>query len=205
MTKRQLEKILKLPAGYLDSPFITKSDLARMKRGLKPARKRAKKKRNPVGDAAALSEAFHGRPVETVSEYEETELRRRELADLGRLIELGVWTDEDVYAVLRFKGNVRCAASGDGRSIYFVGGDQALNLADLGIEDRMVKDHVRIGDVASIVYHTSKVFHDFEPSDYEHQFGEDSGNLPVLNYDTLNRRLFLVGGSYEVRPEGIVD
>ena len=175
-----------------------------------------RKRRNPEDAealAAAVSESFHGRPAQSVRDVEETVARRAVLADLGRMIELGVWTDEDRFIKLTFPRGVRCACSPEkddqgkpfSRSLYFVGGDQSLDLAELGIEGAMVKDHVRIGDCQTIAYHTSKVFHNFEPNDYEHQFGEESNNLPTLNYDTLNQRVFLVGGSYEVRPEGIVD
>jgi hypothetical protein len=180
----------------------------------KPAPK--KKKRNPdtaEADAAAVSESFHGRPAKSVKDYEEIEARRTTLADLGRLIELVVLDDDDNEITLGPFKAVRCACSPEkdakgkpvGRSIYFVSGDQALNLEALGIDGRRVKDQIRIGDAVAITYFTSKAFHDFEPSDYEHQFGEETGDLPTLNYDTLSRRLFLTGGSYEVRPEGIVD
>jgi hypothetical protein len=172
-----------------------------------PACRRARRRgRNPEADDEAavieLTEQFHGRPVERVTEIEETVKSRATLADLGKLLQLVVWLDEDTPVDLDFSGNVRVGCTGDGRQIYFVGGDQRLNLAALGFETR---DHVRIGEVGWITYHTSKDFHAFEPTDYVHEFGEEGGEMPTLNYDALNDRLYLTGGSYEVRREGIVN
>jgi hypothetical protein len=80
-----------------------------------------------------------------------------------------------------------------------------VDLAVFGLDKHLPKDHVTLGPVAKIAYFTSKAFHDFTPSVYEHQFGEDSGVLPLLHYDVRNKRLYMTGGSYQVRPEGIVD
>ena len=124
------------------------------------------------------------------------------LAQLGRLISLTVWLDEDRAIELQFKG-VQLGASPDGGQLYLVGGDQALDLQALGLDEWLPKDHIVVGDVQSVVYHTSKAFHNFEPVDYEHEFGEEGGELPVLNYDVLSRKCYFTGGSYQVKPEGI--
>lgn len=174
-----------------------------------------RRKNSEVDDAAALSEAFHGRPANKVRDVEELRQERTALADLGRLVGMRVWPDEDWCIDLgrvdkdapqsdAFRG-VRLGASPDGGQLYFVGGDQALDLARLGLDRYLPKDHIVIGVVESIGYHTSKAFHNFEPTWYTHQFGEEGGEQPILNYDTLNRKLYLTGGSYQVRPEGIVD
>jgi len=155
--------------------------------------------------ATALTEEFHGRPVRSTREVAERYETPTQLADLGRLVMLLVWLDEDHPAELRFGGNVRVACTGDGGSLYFVGGDQRLDLAKLGRDGYLPKDSVRIGEVETIVYFTSKEFHDFDPVEYQHEFGEEGGELPVLAYDSRNKKLYLVGGSYTVRREGIVN
>jgi hypothetical protein len=180
-------------------------------------RKRAAGRRNPdeTAAAAALSEQFHGRPARTVREIEELHEERETLADLGRLIGMRVWPDEDWCIDLgrveesapesdSFRG-VRLAASPDGGQLYFVGGDQALDLKKLGLDRYLPKDHIAIGPVETIGYFTSKAFHSFEPTWYTHEFGEEGGEQPILNYDVLNRKFYLTGGSYQVRPEGIVN
>jgi hypothetical protein len=181
------------------------------------ARRTGRGKRNPDAETAAaqMSETFHGRPPKEILEIEQTELSRNVFSDLGRLIELTVYNDNDEeFTIGPFRGvRLVCTpAEKDpetghpiARTIYFQAGDQALDLASLGIEGAAVKDTVRIGDAAQVVYHTSKDFHDFAPTDYSHDFGEETGVLPTLTYDTLNQRLALVGGEYLVKREGITN
>ncbi|HBY64730.1 MAG TPA: hypothetical protein DEH78_33330 [Solibacterales bacterium] len=167
-----------------------------------------RRRRNTEASAAALSEAFHGRPVRQVRDVAEVFFEPDQLADLGRLVELGVLVGEDDVLTLTPRGNVRVAATPSAGQIYFVGGDQALSLEDLkkfGANPRLEKDHLQLGPCQTIAYHTSKAFHRFEPSDYEHEFGEEGGDLPTLCYDVRSRKLYLVGGSYVVKPEGIVN
>ena len=152
-----------------------------------------------------MSEAFHGRPVRKVKEVSEVYHEPAELADLGRLVELQLIDERDYVTPLEFKGNVRCTCTPDGGQIYIVGGDQALDLKRLGHDKYLPKDHITLGPVAKITYFTSKAFHNFEPSDYEHMFGEEGGELPLLHYDVHSQKLYLTGGSYQVRPEGIVN
>lgn len=174
---------------------------------LKKARPAARRgKRNPDAqlEAAQLSEQFHGRPAKQARDYEQDQAVRRVLADLGRLLEITAETPDGQQLKLRFRG-VRLASSPDGGQLYFLGNDQEVPLEMLGLADGMPKDQVVIGEALSIVYHTQKGFHDFEPTDYEHEFGEESGVRPTLCYDVLNRRPYLVGGNYQVRPEGITD
>jgi len=85
-----------------------------------------------------------------------------------------------------------------GTQLYFVGGDQELDLAELKL-DKYIKDSMVIGDVTHIVYRTAKDFDKFEDIDYIHEFSEDSnGPLPELIYDTMNCQLSLSGGCYRI-------
>lgn len=168
---------------------------------------RARARRNP-DSAAALTEEFHGRPVDKITDVIEEEVYRAKLADLGQLIQLVV-TDDNEEITLDFTGDIRVAAAPNGGQLYFLGGDQRLDLDELGLSEYLPKDTVFIGDVCSITYYTSKDFHNFEPIDYVHEFGEDDEaegrepELPVLLYDVLNQTLKLAGGSYIVKREGI--
>lgn len=166
-----------------------------------PARR---KNRDTAATAAALSEQFHGRPVRKVREIVETFEEPSELADLGRLVELQLLEGKHVRP-LQFRAGVRVGATPDGGQLYFVGGDQEIDLEELGLKRWLPKDHVTLGHVVKIAYFTSKVFHDFEPSTYEHEFGEERGIMPQLHYDVRNKKLYLTGGSYQVRPEGITN
>jgi hypothetical protein len=90
----------------------------------------------------------------------------------------------------------------DGTQLYLVGGDQSLDISTLGIEgDAATKELVTIGDVCKVYYETEKDFDKFETIQYHHELGEETGELPVLAYDRLNKRLLFVGGAYRIeRP-----
>lgn len=95
--------------------------------------------------------------------------------------------------------------SEDGRSMYLVGGDQRLNLEDLGLGGDFEKDSMVIGDLLNIVYQARKKFDKFQEIHYTHKVGEESGDLPILRYDRLNERLYIDGGKYTVEDVGIVN
>lgn len=158
------------------------------------------KRSNPSTDeqaAAVLSELFHGRPARSVREVASVEKEPDALADLGRLLELDVTAPAGARR-LQFRGDVRLAADPATGQLLIVGGDQRLDLAALGVEEP--RRYVLLGKLTRIVYRTSKAFHNFEPADYEHEFRRP---LPSLAYDTVNRQISILGGGYEVRPEGI--
>ncbi len=173
-----------------------------------PKRAPRRGRRNPdeTSQAAELYEKFHGREATRSRTVIETTEERTTLASLGRLIELQVYLPSGKLVGLDFHGTtVTLASSPDGGQLYFLKGDQQLDLSSLGLARYLPKDHVAVGSVWKIVYHTSKAFHNFEPTDYVHEFGEENGILPVLGYDTQSRKLYLTGGSYQVKPEGIVN
>jgi len=152
--------------------------------------------------AAKLSEKFHGRPATKVRTVESLEYTPDVLADLGGLVELHVATPRG-GRLLPFNKGVRLACTPDGLQLYIVGGDQELDLEALGLPDRA---NVEIGELARVVYDTRKGFHNFERTHYVHDMGEArGGRRPTLGYDALNHQLFIVGGTYIVRPEGIVN
>lgn len=171
-------------------------------RARKPIRR--KNNQDTAAAAAALSESFHGRPVRKVREITEKIEEPVNLADLGRLVELQILDGRHVLE-LEFGPGVRVGCTPDGGQIYFVGGDQEIALEKLGLARWLPKDHVTLGPVAKIAYYTSKVFHDFELIIYKHEFGDERGVMPLLHYDVRNKLLYLTGGSYQVRPEGITN
>lgn len=172
-----------------------------------PAKKKTapRRRRNPPS-ATEMFRTFHGREPRRITEVETEELYPVDVADCGRLLQLDVLDDDgERVTPLESKGNVRVWTTPEGGQLYFHGGDQALDLARLGLDHVLPKDHVEIGPVHTIHYRTTKDFHDFEPMHYFHEFGEEGGELPVLNYDTRNKRLYLTGGTYQVKREGIVN
>lgn len=63
---------------------------------------------------------------------------------------------------------------------------------------------VEIGPLVGVIYRTAKGNSD-GPDDWIHEFGEEGGALPILSYDPDSKDLLIIGGDYDVRPEGIVD
>lgn len=178
----------------------------RPKRKLLATAKRPPRRRNPeLAKAAQLNAKFHQRPARKVVTSTRLERYRGVTADLGALVDLVVEIKRGDRRQIAPRNNVRVTSSPDGKQLFFEGGDQALDLAALGLA-RWQRDHMLIGEVVSIAYRTAKGMDGFDTSrPYEHKFGEDAGVRPVLLYDALNQRLGLAGGSYRVEGRGIVN
>lgn len=166
---------------------------------------RKKKKRNPAdesGGAKKLYERFHQKKATKAVVYPRSNKGPADVAELGTVVELHVTTPSKGKFVLKPKG-VKLTSTANGKSLYFVGGDQAsIPVAAMGGD--AARDHVRLGRLDRVVYLTKKGFHDFEPVEYSHHMGEDGGWKPDLCFDTRNRLMYVVDGSYEVKRAGII-
>jgi hypothetical protein len=162
------------------------------------------RKRRNQDDGTDMYETFHGKKPGRIVEYDELINFPQHFAELGRLVELRINLDSHnrKFPFTSF-GNCKVVCTPDGENIYFVGGDQKIDLGNLDIGGD--KDMVELGPCVYICYHTTKDFHDFTPIDYFHEFGEEDGIQPMLAYDRLNQKLFLMGGNYQVKREGIVN
>jgi hypothetical protein len=169
-----------------------------------------RKRANPseADEAAEVYEEFHGKPSEFVTTLQEKIVYPGDLAELGTLISLAVappGTDlrgKVECQLLKFRGKgVTVAGTGNRKEILFAGGDQSVDAdqfsADAG------KGQIVLGTCVEITYKTTKAFHDFQPIEYFHEFGEETGVRPLLAYDTRSERLYLIGGAYFIKPEGI--
>lgn len=165
---------------------------------------KGKRRRNQGEDGTAMYEKFHGKAPGRIVEYEELVQFPHHFAELGKLVELRIDLDSAnrKFPFTSF-GDCKVVCTPDGENLYLVGGDQRIDLENLEIGGD--KDMVELGPCVYICYHTTKDFHDFAPIDYYHEFGEENGIRPVLCYDRLNRKLFLIGGDYRVKREGIVN
>jgi hypothetical protein len=193
-----------------------------MKRAARAMKSRpAHTHRNPEAEAAAMSEVFHGRPAQEVTEYSELLEEHAWLAEFGRLEALYIALDGNPFflgsrldratgqpqkawlktqcAKIRFDG-CALASNEKGTQLFFVGGDQSLDVREFGQDP--TKESVILGPVAFIEYSTAK-YHlgkeDEIAGPYIHPFSEETkGALPVCCYDTVNQLQSLVGGSYHV-------
>jgi hypothetical protein len=174
--------------------------------------RRASSKRNPESDAAALYEEFHGKPSEQLTEYVYEEHEHDSLAQLGELISVTVLTTTGYEAKIDapsidgpVNDVVQLCSSEDRRQLYFVGGNQTIDVDALGFSDADIKDLMVIGVLTQVEYCTKKKFHKFKPVDYYHELGEETGVQPILLYDPISQLMKVAGGAYEVRMEGIVN
>jgi hypothetical protein len=123
-----------------------------------------------------LSKEWHGREVRGQTEIEEIENYEDDLVHLGELEELGIWAaDGSMYTITFKKDRPILTCDSDGQNLEVVGGDQDLDLKDLGV-DVGGKRLIPLGYIYSIVYETDK--HHLEgsngyPESYEHYFAED--------------------------------
>lgn len=163
---------------------------------------RRRRRNSELGGAERMYETFHQKRPGEILEYDQQLQYRQDFAQLGRLMELRFDLDSANrdFPLLRF-GDCQVVCTPDGQNIYFVGGDQAIDLESLNIASS--KDQIELGPCTYIKYHTVKGFHDFTPTDYYHRFGEEDRIYPTLMYDRLNKSLYLTSGNYRVEREGI--
>lgn len=161
--------------------------------------------------AAALYENFHGVPSTETLEIPTKVFHQADLAALGDLAELQV---QPAYGKQRNKVikldfstcKVKLAANPAANTLYFVGGDQSLPLAELGLDKpAYTKDNMLIGTVHELTYSTRKKFDNLQQIDYYHGLGEVSKECPVLMYNPITKQLAMVGGAYEIKDVGIVN
>jgi hypothetical protein len=173
-----------------------------MTKKLKSSKRPERTRKNPDSGSAAkqLYEQFHQAPSRRVRLVESAIAVPVDLAELGQLKELHVKAPSGTGVL--FPRGVTLASTPDGKQLYFLGGDQTPNLKQLGVDGSKV--HVCLGTLTKVVYLTRKGFHNFEPVLYVHRMGELGGVQPELNFDTASGLMYLVGGSYRVKPEGIV-
>ena len=176
-----------------------------MKKFLPGFKRKRRNSQNSMSGAKAMFEQFHGKPAGRIIDYEQVYRYPDKFAEIGlplRELRFDLDTHNRDFPLSDF-GRCQVVTTPDGTNIYFLGGDQKIDFDALNISSD--KDFVELGPCTYIEYHTVKGFHDFEPTDYRHRFGEEDGVQPVLAYDRRNHTLFLIGGAYRVRPEGIVN
>ena len=91
------------------------------------------------------------------------------------------------------------AANKSGTQVYFVGGDQSLDLDKLKFTGDWVKPSMVIGVMYELTYRTRKKFDKFELTDYYHALGEETGDQPMLMYDSLSPHCAVSGGKYKIK------
>jgi len=166
---------------------------------------------NPHEQAAAMYESFHGKPPENEILVQEEFHVHEHLAPLGVLVNYKVATITGLNATIESSdaktdydeaaadpNSIFVATNEQGTQLYFVGGDQSLDLKRLEFPDELVKDDMIIGTLYELTYRTRKKFDKFKLTDYYHGLGEDTGEQPLLRYDPLSPHQYVSGGAYKI-------
>lgn len=161
---------------------------------------------------AQLVEEFHGRPASGETEVEEVERYHKRMAVLGDLTELEVQVSDKRVVPIEFPSSrPQLCANAKGTQLEIIGGDQVLNLLSFPLSDAEAeKELVELGPLHSATYFTDKHHlagpkYQKEGCEFVHTFGEEGGEKPLLVYNRLSKKLLVVGGSYEVKGEGVVN
>lgn len=167
---------------------------------------------NPGGveSASRTYEDFHGESAQHVDTLDEPSPRPVTLAELGTLIELRVkrpvgWK----WGSFDFTGRgVRLASNVAGTQLYLVDGEQKISRGQLThLSADNSKELIDLGEATLIAYRARKMQVNGVASNYEHNFGEETGVRPRLMYDRRGPapRLYLTGGAYRVEARGIIN
>jgi hypothetical protein len=164
--------------------------------------------------ALRTAELFHGRPVKEEIAVTEAIRTHDWYVSIGPLIKLiikPVTKKPKARVPLPFhqseSGQVQLFCSPDGKQFYLRGGDQELDLEAFGMGERSAwyRDHMLIGEAVEITYRDKKKFHSFKLTDYYHKLGEETRIKPTLAYDSLAKKLEIIGGQYRIEMEDLVD
>ncbi|HKW76193.1 MAG TPA: hypothetical protein VJN64_11765, partial [Terriglobales bacterium] len=167
-----------------------------------PARKKRKRNGDPALDkAAAVFRKFHGADPNKVIEIEEQLKDSGQYAQLGQLLQLDMYHGPELNCR---NAGIRLCSDPDGNQLCCIGGNQDIEaglgpMFGLNTNARLVD----LGEINKVWYLAQKSMHGFEPIEYHHRFGEEGGSRPRLMYDRDNKKLFIIGGDYEIKAVGI--
>jgi hypothetical protein len=158
--------------------------------------------------AADLYSEFHGEDPRKILAVQRSAAMRLDYTALGDLEYIVFQPDGEKEArKIDFTkaDGVKLAANAEGTQLYIIDGNQDLSgcLDDFPVD--LEKDFLDLGQVVRVSYFTRKKFDGFKPVAYYHDLGEESGVRPRGGYDKLKKEIFIFGGEYKIKPEGIVN
>jgi hypothetical protein len=197
-----------------ENPNLCKMHTIRKNPGLElvilgnPNKRRAKlANKNPEvsGDGVQLYSDFHGKDPAAVIRVQQESEERNEYVKLGDLVSILVKAPAGKATLDFEKDGVALASNPEGTQLYLIGGNTDLlsGLSSLGVDTS--KDYIEIGEAKEVTYGTRKAFDQMRYANYVHEMGEHGGVPPILFFDKIKRRPYFVGGTYTVKPEGIVN
>lgn len=202
----------------------TPADVRKAKRALADANKIRRRFGNPMPiteqreRAAEIYSGFHATPPKNKIVMDEPHIPAGAYPELGLLI-LIKFKPTNPNAVEHYEKsyetpseNVHVIGTLERDQMHFAGGDQRIGERELrhfGWDGH--EQNFRLGDARQIIYLAQKYHKEVEEDargefvEWKHSFGEETGVLPELWYDTVVRRIYLKQGEYQIRDEGITN
>lgn len=154
---------------------------------------------NPAAEAAEASTEFHGRGPDELVPVKQTVHFHKHLAGAGKLEKLTVKSRGFIVTLKGFKGAL-LAFNEQKTQLFIEGGDQSVDLKAFGV--KVPHEVQTLGELVAIEYFTTKdhLGSDGGTATYHHRFHKP---YPVLIYHSIDKRLSISGGSYDIKAEGI--
>jgi hypothetical protein len=158
---------------------------------------------SPIG-AARVYESFQGQPHKNVIVRDEPHMPAGNYARLGSLVELAIKPLKGGQVMgVTLSPRPLLISNALGKQLYLSGGDQRLDDIE-EVFGANSSDRPELGELYSIAYKTAKRQDDFSGAEYEHLFGEGTGERPKVFYDRAKERICFEGGAYTVEAPGII-
>jgi hypothetical protein len=165
-----------------------------------PRRRRHDRNPSETEQAVSLFESFHGKNANQITEKHVSAVIRKDYTALGDLVSLKIKTPIGGHAVFNFEGDgVKLASSPNGKQLYCIGGNQ--NLAPMLDAASREKDLIDLGECTEVAYLARKIHSNYEPVEWFHKFGENTGVKPQLMFNKLQKQIFFIGGEYFIDPK----
>ena len=200
-----------IPKGILNrgkgQKNARKSALSKDKRGRFIGQKRKNSgRRNPLDQAQAVYEGFHGRPSEQTVTITTPIHEHEVLSGIGDLEKLVIRSRSGRAKVtLTDFGECLLCQNEKRNQLFIEGGDQSVDLDLFGLGDP-VHELEDLGELLQIWYYTIKDHLGDEGGEavYHHALRKVKlRGRPTVIYDTVNKLLFIAGGAYSIPDEGI--
>jgi hypothetical protein len=166
-----------------------------------PSRRRRDRNPDETEQAVRLFEAFHGKEPRGIVEKQVSATVRKDYSACGPLLQLTTITpagDKVEWDFTDDKVMLAAAPPPPGqkksRQLYCIGGNQDVSRS-LDASS-LQKDFIDLGECTRVIYFAQKSINNFEPTEWDHKFGEQNGVKPQLMFDKLKKQLFFIGGDY---------
>jgi hypothetical protein len=211
----------KSPAGVCAAAGRKKYGAKKFQKMAAAGKARARKNPGDIAGNAKTYEDFHGRPPDEIIEVVEELHEHSALSGIGKLVGLTIASvDGKTIVEIGDFGGALLAQDRHKTQLFVRGGNQAVNLKDFGIDPKRKHEQEILGAALEVSYetrkdHLGKAGGAGERAIHVHPFGHlkavamsdprrrTGSRLPIMVYDTRNKKLAFAGGGYDLPDVGI--